>query len=422
MHAFFSKPSMMVLRYYRKLWLRVTLYAVLSLVVAGAGAFLGDLVPESFADRFDEDSVTPVLTILASAMLAVSTFSLNVMVSAHRAAAQNATPRIHRLLLDDTTTQSVLATFIGAFVFALTTITLLQAGAYPQRSMTLLMAVTALVVVLIIAAMLRWIDHLSTLGSLDETLLKLAGHTRTGLTQIARQPAMQGMPLTDEMVLPSTLIPVPAPRTGFIGIVDVARINACLSEDTCAYMSAVPGKHVLKGTPLLYVTSPLSEAAEARMGQAFDIGRLRSFEQDPTFGLTAISEVASKALSPGINDSGTAIQALSHLKDLLWHFANIAPDSGPAQFPRVFFPPLACATLVEAAFAGVARDGAGAIEVAEALRQTLLELAQSPNEALNSAARSMAERALLHADQTLPLVSDKHRLRTLTEDGLTRIP
>ncbi|WP_424973908.1 DUF2254 family protein [Dinoroseobacter sp. S124A] len=48
-------------------------------------------------------SVTPVLTIVASSMLAVSTLSLSIMVSVHRTVAETATPRMHRILLEDMT-------------------------------------------------------------------------------------------------------------------------------------------------------------------------------------------------------------------------------------------------------------------------------------------------------------------------------
>ncbi|WP_424966962.1 DUF2254 family protein [Dinoroseobacter sp. S375] len=48
-------------------------------------------------------SVTPVLTIFASSMLAASTFSLSIVVSAHRTIAETATPRMHRIPLEDMT-------------------------------------------------------------------------------------------------------------------------------------------------------------------------------------------------------------------------------------------------------------------------------------------------------------------------------
>jgi uncharacterized membrane protein len=38
---------------------------------------------------------------------------------------------------------------------------------------------------------------------------------------------------------------------------------------------------------------------------------MRYFHEDPRFGLITLSEIASRALSPAVNDPGTAIQIIS---------------------------------------------------------------------------------------------------------------
>lgn len=213
-------PLFILKRLYRKLWLRVTLYAVASLIAAGAGSFADLYLSDQLMDMIKPAAVMPVLTILASSMLAVSTFSLNVMVSAHRTAAENATPRVHRLLLEDTTTQAVLATFVGAFVFALTSIVLFQSGVYDERAAIVTMGVTVLVVVLVIVAILRWIEHLSTLGSLDNSLREVVEISEAGLKRLARDPAFGGVVMTPDTVIPTAVRAVVAPcsvvRCGWI--------------------------------------------------------------------------------------------------------------------------------------------------------------------------------------------------------------
>ena len=186
----FERPLVILRRLSRKLWVRVSAFAVLSLTSALMGTVLEASLSPALTDRFDLEGLMPVLTILASSMLAVSTFSLNVMVSAHLSAAAQATPRVHRLLLDDTTTQNVLSVFIGAFVYALSSIILLKAQAYASSSAVIMLVVTIAVVVLVILALLRWIDHLSDLGSLDATLDLTESHARTALTALRQRPAL----------------------------------------------------------------------------------------------------------------------------------------------------------------------------------------------------------------------------------------
>ena len=407
-------PLAIFRRYYRKLWLRVTLYALLSLGIALGGPVLGTWLELRTGLSIGQEQVRPILTILASSMLAVSTFSLNVMVSAHRDASQMATPRIHRLLLADTTTQAVLATFIGAFVYALTTLILLQFGVLDDSAAVVIMAVTVLVVGLVIAAMLRWIAHLSRLGSLDESVRLLAVHTAKGLSRLARDPAMAANAIGPDTVMPEALRAVPAPRSGYVQLVDVAGLESCLNGPSHCYVTRAPGHHVLAGQPLAQVSGKTSENDIGHLAECFVIGTVRTHEQDPEFGLIALSEIGSRALSPGLNDPGTAIQTIGWAQRLLWDYARAARPDPDVRCPHVFLPVPSAEQMIDAAFGALARDAAGTIEAAVELRQALLRLSASPDPDLNAAALAMAELALCHAETALPLDVERARLKATT--------
>lgn len=407
-------PLMIFKRWYCKLWFRVTLYALLALGVAGVAALAEPLLPRRLTDRIGPDAVMPVLEILASSMLAVSIFSLSIMVSSHRAAADNATPRLHRLLLADTTTQSVLATFIGAFVYALTSIILFRAHIYDDSAAVVIMAVSVAVAGLVIVAMLRWIDHLSRLGSLDESLALAARCAARSLTTLAHTPTQGANPLTSDTVLPTDLTPVPAPTSGYVQMIDLAALNACVTDGNHVYVSRASGRHVLRGQPLAMVSGQISADQIDRSARAFVLGEMRSAEQDAEFAMIVMSEISSKALSPGANDPGTAIEVITRLESLLWDFATTDRPPCDLAYPRVFLPVPPPARLLEAAFAATARDGAGMIEVMIQLRQALAALASGPDPDLAMAARDLAARALAYAEAALPLEIEKETLRAIT--------
>jgi uncharacterized membrane protein len=64
--------------------------------------------------------------------------------------------------------------------------------------------------------------------------------------------------------------------------------------------------------PLFYIVTrgTTTEQDFNDMRKAFVIGDMRYFDEDPRFGLITLS-VASRALSPAVNDPGTAIQIIS---------------------------------------------------------------------------------------------------------------
>ena len=86
-----SKLLYLAQHIWRTLWVRVVLISVFSLLALAIAPLLTPFIPENIRLQLGREAVLPVLTILASGMLAVTTFSLNVMVSAHRAAAASAT-------------------------------------------------------------------------------------------------------------------------------------------------------------------------------------------------------------------------------------------------------------------------------------------------------------------------------------------
>lgn len=387
------------LRYYRNMGLRVLLYALLSLVATLISPFANLFMGVRFSTEIDFASVMPVLTILASSMLAVSTFSLNIMVTAHRAAADVATPRMHHILLEDTTTQSVLAAFIGAFVYSLGSIVLYRLGFYPEDAAVIVMGITTLVVVLVVFSLLRWINHLTTLGSVQDSLRAARTRAEEALQAHAHHPRFGASAFSEVTPLPETTTPLRAPETGFLQLIDMAMLADCLPDKTSLYLEASPGSHVLVGESIGQSAGPVDDETVSRLEQAFTFGSTRTHEQDAEFGLIVLSEIASKALSPGINDAGTAIDAVLILKSLLWDYALEAPDEDASEIPSVIARFPGPADFVEAAFAPIARDGADKIEVALTLRESLSALSASQNAELAAAARDLAEKVILHASE-----------------------
>lgn len=75
----------------KKLWLRATLFSLLGVATALISILLKDSIPFSLSARIGADAVDKILSIIASSMLAVTTFSLSTMVAAYGAASTGVT-------------------------------------------------------------------------------------------------------------------------------------------------------------------------------------------------------------------------------------------------------------------------------------------------------------------------------------------
>jgi len=76
------------------------------------------------------------------------------------------------------------------------------------------------------------------------------------------------------------------------------------------------GMYVLKGDSFLKINQPLTAAIKNLLEENVLLRHQELIRDNYFYGFKHLTEIAVKALSPGINDPGTAIQAIDYLMDL----------------------------------------------------------------------------------------------------------
>jgi uncharacterized membrane protein len=96
------------------------------------------------------------------------------------------------------------------------------------------------------------------------------------------------------------------------GLVRLAQRFKCLIE-------LVPevGQFVAEGDPLFRVYGGREGPTDTRLQNSVAHGEERTLEQDPLFAFRILVDIASKALSPAINDPTTAVLAIDQIHHLL---------------------------------------------------------------------------------------------------------
>ena len=306
-----SRLQWLLTQLVRKLWFRATLFSILAVGTAFIAVLAKPYIPDDLETKIGADAVDNVLGIIASSMLAVTIFSLSTMVSAFTAATNNVSPRATKLLMEDSTAQNALATFIGSFLFSVVGIIVLSTGAYGDGGRVIVFIVTVGVIVIIVVTLLRWIDHLSRLGRVGETTEKVEDVTTKAMHDRIERPYLGGLPLGDgDAAMPESVTPVFSQTMGYVQHVDSGALSDLAEEaEGTIHVVALPGTFMDPSRPLAFCEG-LDEEAMKEVVTAFTIGDERSFDQDPRFGLCVMSEIASRALSTALNDPGTAIDVI----------------------------------------------------------------------------------------------------------------
>lgn len=228
----------LVTRLTRRIWFRATLFSLLAVATALLAIVVAPLIPAGLSAQIGADAVDNILGIIASSMLTVTTFSLSTMVSAYSAATSNVTPRATRLVMEDSTTQNVLATFVGSFLFSLVGIIALTTGAYGDQGRLVLFIVTIGVIMVIVVTLLRWIDHLSRLGRVTEMTQRIEEGTIRALREWRLAQNLGGLRLEGDKHTQHNF-PIFSSEIGYVQHVDAAALSS-LADDVDMELASLP--------------------------------------------------------------------------------------------------------------------------------------------------------------------------------------
>jgi uncharacterized membrane protein len=123
---------------------------------------------------------------------------------------------------------------------------------------------------------------------------------------------------------------VASPVSGYVQEIDHAALVAeATSAEAVVHVFFRPGQFILRGERLASVWSARRSGDLAgRFTAHVAIGRHRTIEQDPEFGIAQIVEIALRALSPAVNDTFTGVACVDWLGDALLVAAEVPAHDG----------------------------------------------------------------------------------------------
>jgi len=273
-------------------------------------------------------------TIAGSMMTVVGvTFSMILVVLA--LASSQYTSRILRNFMRSRVTQVVLGVFAGIFTYCLIVLRSIRGGGGESAFVPSLAVFFGFVLALGgVGTMMFFIHHIATSIQASSIIASVAEETIAAIDRLFPEELGQGPGQEDD---DQTLRPpamrkwcaVPASQSGYIQSVNTAALlRLACDRNTIVLMAHGIGDFVVQSTLLasLALEDPPDQETIAALQATFSISRHRTVEQDVSFGIRQIVDVALKALSPGINDTTTAVMCVDYLTTIL---ARIAPRQIP---------------------------------------------------------------------------------------------
>ncbi|MGA7965174.1 MAG: DUF2254 domain-containing protein [Gammaproteobacteria bacterium] len=274
-----------------------------------------------------------MLSTLAGSMMSITgvTFSMT-LVALALASSQN-TSRILRNFMRSRVTQVTLGVFAGVFAYCLIVLRTIRTG--DGVFVPILAVFFAFVLALGgIGVLVFFIHHIASSIQASNIIASIAQETTAAIDRLFAEKWDRGPDRAEaeenDQVLASrderTWYPVPATLSGYVQSVHSASLlDFARNRKTLVRMERGVGAFVVKDTALasLALAYPPDQEMIDALNEAYRIGRLRTVEQDPSFGIRQLVDMAMKALSPGVNDTSTAVMCIDYLAAILARLACV---------------------------------------------------------------------------------------------------
>ena len=378
----------------------IWIYPVLSTLAAiGAVHLLHWIELETrWVSPVDPETARAVLGTMASALFTAIVFVCSALLVAVQLASAQLTPRIIGIVFRDPVTKFSLT--LLTFTFTFTLAALIRIKSVVPLLTTHIAAYDCLVS---LGVFFYLIDHLGQALRPSGALRVVAGMGRKVIASVYPQRLAEPQDRTvsdaSHFLGGEPTATIPNRKDGVVLAFDIEGLISLAQRADCV-IEMVPqvGDHLASADPLFRVFQGGGSLPAEALCQSVAVGQERTLEQDPTFAFRIMVDIASKALSPAINDPTTAVLALDQIHHLLRDVGNRHLDTGHVRDAagrlRLVYRTPDWEDFVRLAVTEIRHFGGKSIQVARRLRAMLENLIQTLPEARATLLRQ--ELTLLH--------------------------
>ncbi|MBA2431480.1 MAG: DUF2254 domain-containing protein [Chthoniobacterales bacterium] len=263
-----------------------------------------------------------MLAAIAGSVITVAGVAFSVTIVTLSLASTQYTPRIVRIFMGDRWNQFVLGSFVGIFAYCLIVMRTIRTGSEDEASFVPLIAVFfgMLLALLSIACLIFFIHHTASSIQASSILAAINQETIAAIDRV--RPEENGDDEPADASAGEGIVgpwhPIVARSTGYLQSVDLrALLQFACRQKTIVRIEHAVGDFVIKDSTVAACGRPLDKDEAQELRASIVVGEFRDINQDPGFGIRQIVDIAMKALSPGVNDTSTAVSCLDYLSAIL---------------------------------------------------------------------------------------------------------
>jgi uncharacterized membrane protein len=262
----------------------------------------------------DASTARSIVSTVAGALISLTVFSFSLVMIVLNQAASQMSNRMVSSMIENRFQQIILGFYIGTIVyslFLLSTIRDVNSGIYvPALSIYLLIFLTVIDIFLFI----YFLDYVTQTVKYETVINRIQKQTISKMKSAFMESKEESVNWND---MPATTIKSPESNY-FQGINESKLLAVATEKNFFIRFLYSPGTYLIKDTPFMEIYSheEIEDDCKNDLKSTVDFYKGQPIGINANYGFNQLAEVAIKALSPGINDPGTAVISLHALSDM----------------------------------------------------------------------------------------------------------
>lgn len=263
----------------------------------------------------DANTARTIISTVAGAIISLTVFSFSMVMIVLNQAASQMSNRVLNSMIENRFQQVILGIYIGTIVYALfllSTIRNISSGIYvPALSIYLLIFLTVIDIFLFI----YFLDYVTQTVKYETVIDRVRNQTAT---TIKRDYSKISDEMPNWLHLPA--ITINAKKSDYFqGFNEKLLLQLCTKYNVKVSFLYPQSQFILNGMPCMkvYGAEKLDENILKQIANCVDFFTGQPINRNADYGFRQLAEIAIKAMSPGINDPGTAVLALHAIFALL---------------------------------------------------------------------------------------------------------
>ena len=257
------------------------------------------------------DNARLILGTAVGSIISLMVFSFSMVMVVLNRASSTLSPRVIPGLITNKAHQVVLGVYLGTIIYSLILTINIQSPDAKYRIPALGILFSMIFVISCLGLFVYFIHSISRAIQVDNILDSIYRQTEQQMDMAESEDETIELPETDDW---HTLY---TKRAGYLKqMKEDSLLKICKKHNIKVKVLEQSGFFMVKGFPFLKISEEIDEELEEDIRSCFIFYAEEHVTDHYLFGFKQISEIAVKALSPGINDPGTAIKAIDLLSIL----------------------------------------------------------------------------------------------------------